>query len=233
MKKTKTQEGITLVALIITIIILLILAVTTIGSIRNSKIIEYAQEAGNRYTKEQEEEKSTLAVMESTLDKIAGDNEQGGIVPPQGGENPETPPESLSSTVWKNHGLEVDGTPVNVVYNVEYSSDTLDLGGRVGYKLKIHSEGGLFNAFEVDSKGQEIIDDNINYFLDENYAYVDANFMSYFVQGPNNINNYVGINFKADGTADIYWEEPKNADYTGPITSIEGLTPVGTISIVQ
>ena len=43
MKRTKTQKGITLVALIITIIVLLILAVVAIGAVQNDGIIEYAK----------------------------------------------------------------------------------------------------------------------------------------------------------------------------------------------
>ena len=49
MRKTRIQKGITLIALIITIIILLILAVVTIGSIKNSNIITYAQNASKDY----------------------------------------------------------------------------------------------------------------------------------------------------------------------------------------
>jgi len=49
MKKTKTQKGITLIALIITIVVLLILAVVTINSVINEGILKQAQEAANTY----------------------------------------------------------------------------------------------------------------------------------------------------------------------------------------
>ena len=72
MKKTKTQKGITLIALIITIVILLIIAVVTIGSIQNSKIIDHAQNASSKYTLEQEKEQIELALGEWQIQKVLG-----------------------------------------------------------------------------------------------------------------------------------------------------------------
>ena len=60
MEKTKTQKGITLIALIITIIVLLILAVVTINSVKDSGIITHAQSAVDTYKEKEEEEKQTL-----------------------------------------------------------------------------------------------------------------------------------------------------------------------------
>ena len=67
MKKTRMQKGITLIALIITIIILLILAVVTIGSIKNSNIITYAQNASTDYEKAKNDEEDILSGYESTI----------------------------------------------------------------------------------------------------------------------------------------------------------------------
>ena len=67
MKKTKMEKGITLIALIITIIILLILAVVTIGSIKNSNIIKYAQNATYEHEVGQEKENIQLAIGEARL----------------------------------------------------------------------------------------------------------------------------------------------------------------------
>lgn len=67
MKKTKLEKGITLVALIITIVVLLILAVVSIGTIKDSKIIEHAQNTTSDYTVAQEKEKIQLAVTEAYL----------------------------------------------------------------------------------------------------------------------------------------------------------------------
>jgi len=67
MRNTKTQKGITLVALVITIIVLLILAAVAIGAIQNKGIIKYAQNASADYEVAEKEEQSVLA---SLLDKI-------------------------------------------------------------------------------------------------------------------------------------------------------------------
>jgi len=66
-QNTKTQKGITLVALVITIIVLLILAAVAIGAIQNKGIIKYAQNASADYEVAEKEEQSVLA---SLLDKI-------------------------------------------------------------------------------------------------------------------------------------------------------------------
>ena len=80
MKKTKVEKGITLIALIITIIILLILAVVTIGSIKNSNIITYAQNASTNYEKAKNDEEGILAGYESTIkENLPGENESSEI----------------------------------------------------------------------------------------------------------------------------------------------------------
>ena len=74
MKKLKTQKGITLVALIITIVVLLILAIVAIGAVRDSKIIQHAQDAGDSYTIGQEKEQLGLAVSEWNIEKVIPGN---------------------------------------------------------------------------------------------------------------------------------------------------------------
>ena len=69
MKKTKLEKGITLIALIITIIVLLILAVVTIGSIKDSKIITYAQNAANGYEKSKDNEVDVLDGYEQLIEE--------------------------------------------------------------------------------------------------------------------------------------------------------------------
>ena len=72
----KSREGITLVALIITIIVLLILAVTTIQLIQTNGIIDYGKEAVVTYNKEEIEEKIRLAILPALIEgkgKIKGD----------------------------------------------------------------------------------------------------------------------------------------------------------------
>ena len=82
MRKTKMQRGITLIALIITIIILLILAVVTIGSIKDSNIITYAQNAATDYTAKSNEEEGIISNYEAIIkenlpggDKVTYTNE--------------------------------------------------------------------------------------------------------------------------------------------------------------
>ena len=75
MKRTKTQKGITLVALIITIIVLLILAVVTIGAIQNDGIIKYAQNAKDNYAVAQVEESKILENSLNLMNQYAGSGE--------------------------------------------------------------------------------------------------------------------------------------------------------------
>ena len=69
------MKGITLIALIITIIILLILAVVTIGSIKDSNIITYAQNATDKYETEKLKEESILGQYEDEISKYNNTNE--------------------------------------------------------------------------------------------------------------------------------------------------------------
>ena len=63
----KKEKGITLIALIITIIILLILAVVTIGSIKNSNIISYAENASTNYETSKADEQDVLSKYEDLI----------------------------------------------------------------------------------------------------------------------------------------------------------------------
>ena len=69
MKKTKFEEGITLIALIITIVILLIIAVVTIGAVKDSKIIDHAQNASSEYTIAKQKELIEIGYSEYLIDK--------------------------------------------------------------------------------------------------------------------------------------------------------------------
>ena len=72
MKKSHTQKGITLIALIITIVVLLILAVVTINAIQGDGIIQYAKNASDEYTKKADEEQTILSSLEEYLAETAG-----------------------------------------------------------------------------------------------------------------------------------------------------------------
>ena len=64
----REEKGITLVALIITVIILVILAAVTIITLQNSKMINYAVEGTQNYSKAQTEEDAIIKGFETTLD---------------------------------------------------------------------------------------------------------------------------------------------------------------------
>jgi len=72
MKSTKTNKGITLIALIITIVVLLILAAVAISSIQNDGILHYAQNAADNWNKAQINEVGVLDGYLDVLDKYSG-----------------------------------------------------------------------------------------------------------------------------------------------------------------
>ena len=80
LKTTKSNNGITLIALIITIIVLLILAVVSIGAIRDGGIITHAESAKSEYQAEQEKEKVTLAVSEAMMANNGGEITKANLV---------------------------------------------------------------------------------------------------------------------------------------------------------
>ena len=68
--KTKENQGITLVALIITIIILIILAAVTINTAFKLDILEIAGKAAEDYTKEQYKEKEEFDKLSENMDDV-------------------------------------------------------------------------------------------------------------------------------------------------------------------
>ena len=70
--KLKQTNGITLIALIITIIILLILAMVTIRILMNQGIIKHAEKATEAYSAAQSNETEYLTHTEGEMDKYAG-----------------------------------------------------------------------------------------------------------------------------------------------------------------
>ena len=73
MKNKEKQDGITLIALLITIIILIILAAVTIISINDSNLIAQAQSARDKYKEKQEEEIDTIKKSEDYIKIYASD----------------------------------------------------------------------------------------------------------------------------------------------------------------
>jgi len=78
MKNTKTNKGITLVALIITIVILMVLAGVAIISIQNDGILAYAQNASTTWNSAQKNEAGIIGGYEQYLNNMEnGENIEG------------------------------------------------------------------------------------------------------------------------------------------------------------
>ena len=76
MKNKKSNKGITLVALVITIIILLILATISVQSLTNTGLFKKAQEAKNAMEKAEEEQQLMLNEYEEELNKYSGTDKE-------------------------------------------------------------------------------------------------------------------------------------------------------------
>ena len=74
MRKQSTNNGITLIALIITIAVLLILASITIRSVTDGGILSQAQDATKNYSDEQEELEIKKAIIDFSTKKQDGKN---------------------------------------------------------------------------------------------------------------------------------------------------------------
>ena len=72
MNKLKNKNGITLVALIITIIVLLILAMVSISLVMNSGIINKSKTAVDKYSQEEVQEQIKLAYSEWQMGQYTG-----------------------------------------------------------------------------------------------------------------------------------------------------------------
>ena len=73
-KKQKKEQGITLIALIITIIILLILAGISIAALTQTGLFSRAKQAEQVSKEKQKEENTTLETYENEIDKYLGEN---------------------------------------------------------------------------------------------------------------------------------------------------------------
>ena len=77
MKITKTQKGITLIALIITIVVLIILAAVAINSITSTNLIDRTSAAGQKWKEGQANEAGILSSYESFLSQTDCKHEAG------------------------------------------------------------------------------------------------------------------------------------------------------------
>lgn len=150
-KSMKKQEnGITLIALVITIIILLILAGVTISIVMNSGVIEKSQTAANDYNYEQAREKLRLAILEYNFAGYAGEQEEfeqiieniGGTAEPK-----------------ENGGYDVtiDG------YDFKVEENELKIGSSKKEEPKVYPEGAVVKVKNGDVEEEfYVIKDNGN-----------------------------------------------------------------------
>ena len=78
MNMKKSEKGITLIALIITIVIMLILAIVTIAAVKGEGIIGKAKQAKADYQNAQVEEQNVIDQYLAEMENLAGDNSVGG-----------------------------------------------------------------------------------------------------------------------------------------------------------
>ena len=150
MRKTKSQKGITLVALIITIIVLLILAVVAIGAVQNDGIINYAKNAKEQYGAAQANENTTLENYLSKLNENQGNGNSGG-----NGESGDTSEEqvALPTNFWTTSE---DGTVLNGI-NSNYLIDVYEPDERiVGYEHKQEIRIASTNSIKIADKKEEV-----------------------------------------------------------------------------
>ena len=151
--KTKTQKGITLVALIITIVVLLILATVTINSIQNDGIINKAKNAAEKFNKAQENEAELLDRYLSYLNTATGSSgEEDSSV--------ETIP-TTTSCVGYYANLDDDAEPEGIIYadlaiggsgqwNSSYDAYSYSaITGTKDYYISTESYNGAFGAKPV------------------------------------------------------------------------------------
>ena len=117
MKRLKTQKGITLIALIITIVVLLILAVVTIGAVQNSGIIGHAQNATTSYNQAKANEVDFLAKYENEIDKY---------LPEDGKEDTE---EKVYLGNLRLNTKYISGKGTSQQYVIAYANGTVDYNG--------------------------------------------------------------------------------------------------------
>ena len=120
MKKNKTENGITLVALIITIIILLILAVVAIGIVRGDGILFHAKDAATKYEED--------VVEENTALKGYGD-----LILDATGKGP-----------WTQDGLDITDGTISLKVGDKVNYDELSNGEKT-YKIDHSQNGGTID----------------------------------------------------------------------------------------
>ena len=117
MQKIKRKNGITLVALIITIIILLILAGVSLSFVFNGGILDKSQQAVNEYENASQKEQDLLDKIDKYLENELGEN----II--YENKNEPNPPElmdGMTGVYWDSNGDEITVTEDNYTSITNY-----------------------------------------------------------------------------------------------------------------
>lgn len=131
MKENKRQNGITLIALVVTIVVLLILAGVSINTMfGNSGIINKANEAKNRMENAQNKEMDELEKFEQLLQDIDKDKEQ--------------------SQTWTQNKTEVTNGTIKYTVGEMYQYDSKDMEYNGGWTILGAENGKLLLITSVD-----------------------------------------------------------------------------------
>ena len=160
MSKFKSNKGITLVALIITIIVLLILAMVSINLVMNGGIIDKSKNAVDKYSEEEIAEQIKLAYQEYQMSQYTGtpltlqqamDNAFGAGVATVSGD---------ATSGWtvtvggKSYPLAANGTVGEGVEvgKVKYKGQTIGVGDYVNYDPTLNATGDTtYTSYSVSS----------------------------------------------------------------------------------
>ena len=192
MKKIKSQKGITLVALIITIVVLLILAMVAIGTLQESKIIGHAQNAAGGYNQEKNIEEEMLGNYVNIIEENLPKEDAKGI--------------SIDDIINKAYTADFEGDRM-LVYHFTKEDGKTYLNARVYNKTTgedvSNEHGGAGQKMEIRMTNE--FDEKINIIVNgSNYTISNQN--AIFMQG---LNGYITL----DG---LYVNIEDGKSYTAP-----------------
>ncbi len=140
----KKTQGITLIALVVTIVVLLILASVTISAIfSDNGIIKKAQEAANKTKEAVEQEQAELNQLYNDLASIMNNTTGGSTEEPTPPEPEEPPIDKVEPKVGYYADIDGDGTPDGVIYAdlaVSKSGQWMGSDGTYSYTAKTNTK---------------------------------------------------------------------------------------------
>lgn len=146
----KSNDAITLIALVITVIILLILAMVSIRLVINGGIVSKTEKGVNEYKIAEEKEKIAIAYNNYKMGKYTKTEEQGSLETYFLGKNIENllDEENSGEDFLKLKDIEIIVKPEDIVQNGENLNIYFDYNGH-RYKLTVNGEG-IIQAVETE-----------------------------------------------------------------------------------